>query len=953
MATTASDPRKVNVSDLRGIIIDTEELTKGTRIFDEKGLSNLSRHQNKLFCEAKGSGPSPYRVALTFSETSSDIRAKCTCPAAWNRAFCKHAAALLIAWSRAPEAFVVSDAAPAGAPGEAKKKSVKQGSVDRGELMKQGAAQIGTLVRDLGVAGVAAASDEWAPQLDSLGEALRENKLRRLSARVLDLGKMLGGSAARKGALSATAYTDLVADMLLTARKLEKHLGGEAIDDRHVEELIGKTWRETDRKPVAGLDLVEYAYQRWTTSDDYKISESRYFDLGTGAHYSEKQIDPPPPAPRRDPKPSRAGPVLTGARGSVFPTYPPLRLKIADLGDFKRLDDAALARLVDKALPDVGSALAALQEHRRDVFAPDLLPAAIRVDTLFARGKRVQAVDTKGHAIHLPEDPRLDDRLGTTLHEGKLAVLIGDLGIDSALPTLWPAAAVVEGPLGLELRSLLDSAIPAAKQPAAASGWIAAARAASASPAAIALGEVREELADAFVLGLAGLSARVADPLAARLHDLGLAKQAELLQSLLAKAEPADRIDDFVKLYQVLGIALVRLAGATQVDRASLERVPTYESVFVARPAEWVLPEQVEKLRGEGALNRYEAAVHYAHHYEGLPREVLAESIYPIWANGSAAPYVVRAFSGRGPEGVAAAKKALSSKRGRVAKITAIRVLQAVATPESIELLRDLAANEGDVGLRARAADARDAIDLVRGAADVVRTRRTKDARRVDELTAALLTAPQKEVRVAAIHQLTSLGAVSAIPALRQAFFGDAARDTREEAALALGLLGDVELADRFVEMLRRRGSPGGEADAKLAASALGNLGDVRGLYELLAAYAEGYQPKTVAEAIRALGPVAIEPLIALIEERPAIADRKAALSVLEQLPDRDLAATLVARLQARKGDPRFLDHAMLYLKLAGVHLDCRRTVGQAILALLPAEEAGKSLGKAAKKAAL
>ena len=29
------------------------------------------------------------------------------------------------------------------------------------------------------------------------------------------------------------------------------------LDDRHVEELIGKTWTKKDRAPVAGLDLLE------------------------------------------------------------------------------------------------------------------------------------------------------------------------------------------------------------------------------------------------------------------------------------------------------------------------------------------------------------------------------------------------------------------------------------------------------------------------------------------------------------------------------------------------------------------------------------------------------------------------------------------------------------------------------------------------------------------------
>jgi hypothetical protein len=971
MATTDEGARKVNVGDLRGLIIDSDELAKGTKVFDDKGLQSLARHKNKVYAEAKGSGPSPYRVSLVFSESSSTIKGHCTCMAARSRPFCKHAAALLVAWSRAPESFVASDKPLEGMPGEPKKKAVKKGDADTGAQRRDGIEQVSTLVRELGVAGIGSGGGvDQLEAIQRIGEALRENKLRRLGARTLDLAVMIKGAAAKKSPVPATAYTELLTDLRLTARKLEKHLAGEPIEDRHVEELIGKTWTKPDRKPVTGLDLIEYAYLIRPTSDGFKIYESRFVDLATGTHYSEKQIDPPPPAPRREPKAVRAGAILAGASGTTFPTFAPLRLSFTDLGDSKSIDDEALGRLLTHALPDVGAALTALQEHRKDVFAPELLPVTVRIDTLFARGDRLQAVDPTGNALHLPPDPQLEDRLGTALHEGRLEALIGDVGLDAALPTLWPMAMVLRTPLGLELRSLIDANTPAIKATGLdpdERGWVTAARAAGASEAAITLGEVREELAFAFVLGLAGLGARTTDPLSSRLRDLGLERPAALLDSLPQKAEPADRIDDFIRIFQVIGVVLMRLAGATQVDRAALVHVPTYESVFVAQPAAWIDPERVEKLRGEGKINRYEAAVHYAHHYEGLPAEELAERIYPIWANGSAQPYVVRALVGKGELAIAAAKKALGSARGRIAKLTAIRVLQAVAMPGStdapvaplasspdaaaaLEVLRERAMNEPDVGLRASAADARDAVELRRGFGDVVRARRGKDGRRVEELCQAVVIAPQKEVRIAAIHQLTSLGAVGAIPALRQAFLCDAARGVREEAALALGLLGDVEMADRFVDMLRRRGK--NEVEAKLGAYALGNLGDVRGLHELLAAYAEGYQPKIIAESLRALGPVALDPLLALIEAQPEIAQRKAALSVLAELPERDLTAALVARVQANASDPRLIDRAMLYLKLAGVNLDSRRVVAEAILAVLPPTDDAKALGKAAKKAA-
>jgi hypothetical protein len=946
---TDAQARSIGVGELRGIVGDADELQKGTRIFDDKGLSNLARYANKLFCEAKGSGPSPYRVSIVVGDDA--VKAKCTCPAARSRAFCKHAAGLLVAWARAPEAFVVGDAPPAGAPGEAKRKAVKRGAAGAADLMKQGVAQVATLVRDLGIAGVAAIGDDRAPLVQTLGENLREYRLRRLSAKTLDLVKLLEAGARQRGSLPAGAYTDLLCDLLLTARKLEKHLGGEALDDRHVEELVGKTWQKADRRPIAGLDLIEYAYSSRVTSDEYIIRESRFFDVASGAHYSEKQIVPR--FLRADAKPSRGSALLAGVRGSTYPGYAPTRLEVSDLGDKRPIDHAVLARLVDKALPDVGSTLAALQEHRRDVFAPDLFPAAVRVDTLFARAGRVQAVDASGQALHLPDDRALEDRLGSALGGARLAVLVGDVGVEAALPTLWPMAAVIEGPLGLELRTLVaaeDGASTASgAAPAGTAAWAGAARAAGASIAAIALAEVREELAEAFVVGLAALGPRTGDPLEARLRDLGLEKQAALLHAIAGRAEPEAKLDDFVKLYQVLGIALLRLAGATTVDRASMERVPTYESVFVARPERWLAPAEIAARRADGSLDRYEAAVHYARHYEGLPPEELAASIYPTWADGSASPYVVRALAGRREEGLAAAKKALSSKRGRVAKITALRVLAAVGGLEAERILHEAATREKDIGLRGLAADAIDIIEMRTLGAEAVQRRRAPTLQKVAEATQTLAAASTKDVREAAVHTLVQLGHLSAIPALRQAFLVDAAQDVRREAALALALLGDTELCDTLVGMLSRRRE--NERDAKIAADALGQLGDVRGLRELLAAYREGYKPAVIAEALRAMGPVAIEPLIELIEAQPELAERQTSRSVLEQLPVQELSTTLTARLAGKVGTPEFGDVAALYLKLAAVHPDCRRAVGQVVLDAIRDPEADKALVKAARKA--
>ena len=958
MATgAAADVQKIGVGELRRYLPDQDELKKGTALFDAGQLANVARYQNKLFCDARGSGPAPYKVTLTYKDSPAEFKAQCSCPARKfsQSGFCKHGAALLVAWARAPESFAVSEGPAGGGAGEATKAAVKKGKVNAGDLMKTGVEQVSTLVRELGVTGVASIGGDRVEQIQTLGQTLRENKLRRLSARALELGNMLR-AAAGGGSVPAGAYTGLMADLLLTARKLEKHLAGEPLDDRHVEELVGKTWQKGDRKPISDLQLVEYAFATRTTSDDFTIRESRFFDIASGKHYSEKQIIPAH-LKRTEPKPSRAGHVLGGARGSTFPGYPPFRVQFDDLGDKRAVGAEAFAAMVEHALPDVGAAIAALQEHRKDVFAPDLLPVALRVDTLFARGARLQAVDEKGHALHVPADKALEEQLAGALRDARLRALIGDVGLDAALPTLWPVVAIIEGPLGLEMRALIDPLAEAPRgaaagaAPGAGSAWSTAAREAGASGAAIALGEVREELAEAFVTGLASLTPRVVEPLASRLRDLGLEKQAALLQGLAARPDPAERLDDFVKLYQVLEIAIVRLAGATHIDRDAIERVPTYESVFVARPEETLPPEEVRKRRAKGELNRYQAAVHYTRYYSAIPAEELAAHVFPIWADGSAAPAVIQAFASRRGEALQAAEKALTIKAGRVAKMTAVRVLQAVGGRPAEDMIAEVARSAKDAGLRALARDALDTMEMGKPGGESVRRRRAADLDKVNELAKTMIGAPTRDERRKALGELETLGHRGAIPFIRQVFWSDASREVRQDAAHALAHLGDTEMVETFLGMLAQRKAS--EHEAGVAARALGYLGDVRGLNELLYAYAEGYKPGLVAEAIWAFGPVAMEPLLDLLEAQPAIAKRAAALETLQALDDQDLAAALIRRLEARRGQPDLGEKAQLYVKLADVHLYSRRKVAQAVIDMLgtPRGDAEMAAVKAARKA--
>jgi hypothetical protein len=925
-----TQPRALSLVDLKSIVSDPAELSKGVSIFDGKGLAHLARFENRLYADAAGSGAAPYKAQVLLADDK--VTGRCSCMAARSRPFCKHAAALLVAWARAPEAFVVSDVAPVAAGGERKKKAVKAGKSDGQELMRAGVEQVATLVRELGVAGVAALAADRADQVRALAENLRENRLRRLSARTLELADLLTASVEQQDGFRPEAYAELMADLVLTARKLEKHLAGEPLDDRHVEELIGKTWTRKDRKPVAGLDLVEYASSTRETPDGFIIRESRFIDVKTGEHYAEKQIIPGFLARRTEPKRTYPGVVLREVNGSLFPSYAPLRLDVQNMLGMEELGQDALSALLGKSLPDVGAALKAFQDRRKDVFAPDLMPVAVRVDTVLAEGRRLRVVDAQDAALFLPEDAHLQERLAAVLRSSRLRGVVGEVALDGALPTLYPQALLVETPVGLHLRSM--GAVMAAdgrKVVAHRSGtqvsrWVDVARAAGVSGAAVMLGEVREEMAHAWVMGLGALSPRLVEPLVARIRELGLEKQADLLQALPGRPDAAERLDDFTKVYQLLAIAMTRLTGSVAVERASLRAVPTYESVHIRAVDERLEPTEIAARSARGELNRFEAADHYARFYGSIPADQLAAQIFPTWADGSAGPFVARAYADRPEAAVAAARRALGMRTGRVAHFTAMKVLEAVGSAEAQALLEEVKVSSRDRVMRATAART---LDRMRG-----RTSDPVGQEKLAVLVRALLSAPHQEQRVAVLEELEKLGDPEAIPYVRLSMTGDIARAVNQRAALTLGMLGDTESVDTFVRMLRARADQA--AEARVAALALGRLGDVRGLAELLNAYAEGWQPAVIADAIKQLGESVLDPLLRFVEDHPALAERKAAQSVLAALPVEQVQAALEGRIHALKDAPDFAVRAGTLLVFAQGNAEVTKAAARVIAQVRP-----------------
>ena len=941
-------------AQLKLVVTDPEELSKGLSIADRGGLKHLARHGNKLFAEAEGSGSAPYKVQIVH-DAEKGYRGRCSCMAARSRPFCKHAAALLVLWARDTNAFAVAEVAPepAGEPGAATRRAkTKTGKVDANALMRQGVEQTLTLVRELALSGITTMSQERIAQVRALAETLRAERLRRMSARLLELAATLGEAARDYAALDTEDYGAALADLWLAARRVQKHLDGEALPLEHVETLIGRSWTKKDRTPVQALELVEYAFVQEITSDDFVIRESRFLDLAGGTHYSEKQILPTFLARRTAPKRSYEGFLLAGAGGGRYPGFVPHRLDLSEPGSLKPLAADTVSRIRDQALPGVAGALARLSDHRKDVFAPDTCPVAVRVDSLMAEGERLLALDESGDSLLIAGDPSAQIALTSMLAGAHLRVILGDLLLLGAIPALQPLALLVErnGTVALEAlpavsaeallgaRKRKKETAPAGKRPR----WIDTARELGVGSAAIALGEVREELADILSEGLSALTTRRADGLVERLRQLNLAKPADLLAQTAQHADPAQKIDGVVRLLQVLGIGLSRLAATRNVDRSILARSPLHPTIMVLPPN--------EILNADGLLQELHAqrlvghcrAIAIDRALGSFDEATLVQLAPTLFGDGSVSSLVAERYAKHPEMAVELARGFLGESKtrytmkgwstpARVARYTAVQLLQRVPSADARNTLKSV---------RIEASRDRALQNLV------YRVLQPGSVEKVPEPILDKLKAGNWETRAAALTQVIDQGCVAALPHVRRLAATDPSIQVRYRAWYAQAALLDVDAVPLWIAALKNRAA--NDDAGREALHALAHIGDNRSIAPLLDAFEDGYKPTLVAEALHAFGPAIVPALLDRLEARPELVERKVTvdlgagvqLPVVNELLAQRLTVTPPQSLAAR---------ALIYLKFFSKNPDLHKAV--AILVQTHVASAGLELAGDVKRA--
>ncbi len=348
-------------------------------------------------------GRTDYRVTVTFE---GDAVPTCTCPAHRRNRYCKHVVAVCLALAERPELFAVVERVlpplqPKRTPrpwGEGSAR-VRQLAL-RAEQQIAGLEMVDRLLDELAGGGLAALDKEGSSLLAGASETVRALKLRRLGNLLGQLQRMTGDDS------DPASFAMTLQEIWQVRRALAAHAsGGAPIEPWLADELLGKTWRDSELEQVSGLDLLPLADTR---SDDgeFRVEATHFIDLADGAMVCERTITPN--ALRGSRKPLRRHRLHVDDAG-LYPGVSPRRIKLR-LAHSMPTRVADIARVLDLADDDVASLHARLVARMDEPFAPPDVPVLVRPAALLTRGGDTRAIDRARRflALDIPESWRRD-----------------------------------------------------------------------------------------------------------------------------------------------------------------------------------------------------------------------------------------------------------------------------------------------------------------------------------------------------------------------------------------------------------------------------------------------------------------------------------------------------------------------------------------------------------------
>ncbi len=412
-----------------------DDYRSGEVYFNQNRISDTWQTGTSLHALVAGSGDRPYQVSLTLE--GDQFVPRCTCPAHRRRPFCKHVAAVLIAWARAPERFVMGEA-PAAARPQGQVRRTPRPKADVRQVQMEGLDKVEALLVELTTYGLLSLTEAQVTRVTDLAHTVESHKLRRMARLVGRLGVMLQAALKDPGRLDERAYAELLSGAWLTLQATRHALQDPAADPTFLDELVGKTWREGDLELREGVRLVELAYETVALETGFIVDTSFLLSLDDGSLYTEKQIIPAQ-LKRRAPKPSYSG-RLEGNVG-LYPGPPPRRIKLLEIAESPLTDDDWQQALMhaERSTANLFRQFQAAAAH--PLAAPEAY-AFFAPTRFFVDGTGVHLMDAEGQAIPLSEGWRIL----TALTRQPVAAIFGRLAPADGVLLLAPLGLVTEPP---------------------------------------------------------------------------------------------------------------------------------------------------------------------------------------------------------------------------------------------------------------------------------------------------------------------------------------------------------------------------------------------------------------------------------------------------------------------------------------------------------------------------
>ncbi|MGD8240597.1 MAG: SWIM zinc finger family protein [Armatimonadota bacterium] len=377
---------------------------RGLDYADRGKVADPRRAGDVLTADVEGSIPrgedEPARYKVRVDLEPPVPRSGCTCPV--RQPFCKHAAALLIMWQRAPDAFALADpdADSATRPAVPPRRGPSK-TAERQRARLQELDPVGQMIEDLAIAGIRASGAQCAEAIpDMLARARRRRQLRLAAL----LEELHGAATAREAAEDHDRWVDVLLDLWHTLEATRHYVQGTPVDERALESLVGRVPREAGLARRYQVGLLELAYEVVSGPLGTRRDVSYLMDLNSGELFVERAAVPARRAGSEELKRSYDAPLLATEMG-VYPGYAPPRVALIAVEGAALSFEQAASQALEFAETSLSDIHERLVELIRDPLAPRETFALLALDGVPERDGALHLLDAEGRCTPVVDSP--------------------------------------------------------------------------------------------------------------------------------------------------------------------------------------------------------------------------------------------------------------------------------------------------------------------------------------------------------------------------------------------------------------------------------------------------------------------------------------------------------------------------------------------------------------------